>query len=145
MLSIFFSCYLQAQINNNYQTQIDTISIKGDSVLANVFSYRNDTLISQYTGYLFPETIKFAKYRIFKKVFKSEYHVLRAVLHGKEIIYKHDGKKAITNYLNDSAINTTYYDQKNQEIKYQIYNDNKISFICTKRIGTIIILGKVKR
>lgn len=61
--------FSQKKHHDSYQTYIDTISNKGDSLFAKLCFFQNDTLFEEGTGYLIPERIEITYDRLYKKLF----------------------------------------------------------------------------
>ena len=131
--------------NNNYRLQIDTLTKKGDSTLAKIMAFHNDTLVEEKTAYLFPDSIKIARFRLTGNLFKKTIYVDRLIKHGKTIQYSKDEKKKIDEYKYDKIISTLYYDKSNKEIsKDKFVGDNIRIGPCGTITGEYIIQGKRK-
>lgn len=135
--------YASGQAGGPYKQKInvDTLSVRSDSVLAKISTYINDTLVEEKTAFLFPDSIQISRFRHARNLFRKTVYVARLLKHGKTVKYSTDNKKKITLYSYGKELSTIYYDKNNNEISEDQFSVDKHSFgPCGIVMGEFLIL-----
>lgn len=109
----------------DFDYNIDTISIKNDSVFALIKTYNYDTLTAEMTGYVSRDSVNSSIFRgifLLKNIFKKYTKAIRVQVEGNYIIYNYEGKgKKIDSVSNGKWISERYFNKANEEVSSFVF------------------------
>jgi hypothetical protein len=151
---IFFHFNISGK-NKRHDTHkyvIDTLSIKHDSILAKISTYRNGFLIEEKEAYLILDSFRTNRFQIRINTHripiwfsKKTMYVYDVIKHGNTTEYQLDKKRKITFYNYDKEILVQYYDKDNNEISENEYRGCTFQIGPCGRVGREIIVFEKKK
>ena len=148
---LFFLAASGVAQESQYRLQIDTLERINDSAFFKISNYRSGKLSDEGTAFLFPDTHKIARFRIFgrgilRNTFTRPLYLLNVMRHGERTEYLTADIKRISEYNYGKRTKSKYFDAGNNEILSPVDSNmiNNYRGPCKDDCEEIILLGTKK-